>query len=140
MNILLVCTGNTCRSAMAEGILKSLAEGQDDIYISSAGISTMDGLRPSANAIHAADELESDISMHQSRQLNAAMVESADVVLCMTTLHKDTLDKIYPQQKEKIRMLGEEDIEDPFGEDIEVYRKCASDLMYLLENYLEEIE
>ena len=140
MNILLICTGNTCRSAMAEGILKCLAEGRSDIYISSAGISTTDGLQPTANAIHAADEKEADISMHQSRQLSAAMMDSADVVLCMTAYHKEVLYKFYPHYKEKIRMLGEKDIEDPFGGDIDIYRKCASDLMYLLEEYLEEIE
>ena len=78
-NILIVCTGNTCRSPMAEGILKHLlkSKGIEHIDVSSAGTAGLEGYPPSENAVEATRVWDIDISGHRSRPLNRRLIESA---------------------------------------------------------------
>jgi len=126
---------------MAEGILRTMIEqkGLEDFYVSSAGIITANGLTASTNAIIAASGLEADISMHRSRQLTVAMLEAADCVWCMTQGQADFIGNTFSVNTDKVSVLGDEDVEDPFGADLEQYQSCATDIMFMLENRLEDI-
>lgn len=152
MNILFVCTGNTCRSPMAEGIMKLLLKNKNltGFYVSSAGVSACDGLYASTNAQIAAQGIGADISLHSSRQIDSNMLSCADVVLCMTPSHKSQLCCSFSQFKDKIYTLPEyvcssteqypTEIADPFGSDIHAYQKCASDIEALLIRLLKKLE
>ncbi len=124
MNIVFVCTGNICRSPMAEGLFKKLLEerGREDITCSSAGLAAPEGSPASINAKIAAQELGVDISEHRSRLLTRAIARDADMIVCMTQEHYDVLNSIIPE--EKLYILGG-GIDDPYGCDLEVYRACA---------------
>lgn len=124
MNIVFVCTGNICRSPMAEGLFKKLLgeRGREDITCSSAGLAAPEGSPASINAKIAAQELGVDISEHRSRLLTRAIARDADMIVCMTQEHYDILNRIIPE--EKLYILGG-GIDDPYGCDLEVYRACA---------------
>ena len=138
MNILLVCTGNTCRSPMAEGILKAILPGH---CVSSAGIMAQEGAGASENAIKTAMEKGIDISGHKARNLTKELVLDADLILCMTQGHKSMIEGV----KDKCFTLSEYagksgDVSDPFGKDIEEYRACFAQLEELLGIIAEKIE
>ena len=98
--ILFVCTGNLCRSPMAEGILKARfrSEGKHTLYqVRSAGAWTQNGLSASALAIQAMDELGLDIASHRSRRLTAEDVADASLVSVMTRDHKEALLAEFPE-------------------------------------------
>lgn len=130
MNILLVCTGNTCRSPMAAGLLqKALPEHS----VSSAGIYAQDGMGASENAVAAAAEKGIDLSAHRARRITAELLKESDLILCMTTVHKAMLE----QRGVKCATLGEyagtsEEVQDPFGGNLERYRACIEQLEGLI--------
>lgn len=137
MNILLVCTGNTCRSPMAEGILKKLLPNHN---ISSAGVCTVNGLPASDNAIKATAEVNVDILSHKSRQITKEMAENSDLILCMTNNHKKMLAGV----KCNTFTLGEfagdkEEIPDPYGGNLDKYRACRDKLEKLIKIIAEKI-
>ena len=145
MNILMVCTGNTCRSPMAQALLEQKCNERGlDVYVSSAGISTADGLLASNNAVIAVGELECDISLHTSREITSADINSADIILTMTEAQRDAIrvglgeDKVYTIGE----FIGTPEVEvcDPFGEDIDVYRECAMQLDEMLEEVADRLE
>ena len=88
-NVLIVCTGNTCRSAMAEGIAKKVAEEKSitNIEFSSAGVGAVDGYPATEYAIGAAAHWGIDISNHHSRMITKQMIENADLILAMAPEH-----------------------------------------------------
>ncbi|MBN1863549.1 MAG: hypothetical protein JW808_01475, partial [Victivallales bacterium] len=87
MHVLFVCSGNTCRSPMAEGYLRHLLEkgGRGDITVSSAGTSTADGMPPSRHSVEALKEHGIDISGHRSTGLTVELLKRSDMVVAMTT-------------------------------------------------------
>lgn len=118
MNVIFVCTGNTCRSPMAEGYLKS--KNIDGLSVISRGFGT--GEAANKNSVAAMQEAGIDISNHISRQITAKDVENADAIICMTDSHKNLLVSM-GVPKDKITVLSG-GIPDPFGGDLNVYRKC----------------
>lgn len=134
MNILFVCTGNTCRSPMAEGILKSYLREEDNILVLSGAISTTEGMPPSENAVTAMAELDIDISAHRSANINADVLSEADLVLTMTQAHKQAIVHYFGDDFElKTQPLLEYvgiggDVADPYGGSLEVYRNCRDQL------------
>jgi glycine hydroxymethyltransferase len=128
--ILFICTGNICRSPMAEGIFRHIMKGRRDIQVMSAGIGAMEGQAPSPYAVQAVKELGIDISKQRSRQLTGELVQEADYIFGMTHSHVDTVLLLYPHAAEKTFLLREfddtldifeKDISDPIGGSYDVY-------------------
>ncbi|MBE7025900.1 MAG: low molecular weight protein arginine phosphatase [Ruminococcaceae bacterium] len=136
MHIIFVCTGNTCRSPMAEALLRKKTEAHT---VSSAGVSVLFATPAAPNAVRTMQEYGLDISDHRSRQLTAEAVQAADRILTMTGMHKAVLCKLFPDAAEKTETLGEfaghpdRDVPDPFGGSMETYRACAAEIANLLE-------
>lgn len=148
MEIVFVCTGNTCRSPMAEGFLreKLKEKGQNDVRVSSAGIATVDGLPAAENAVAAMKDYGIDISLHKSRVANEKILCSASLILTMSTAHKDTI-RALPKYKDKNiftlkEYLGvdDHDVKDPFGMSLEIYKKTAGEINDLIIKLIEKID
>ena len=135
MNILFVCTGNTCRSPMAEGLFKKIVkENEDEIEIASGGMNAFEGDGANQNAICVLEEYGVDISSHKAKNVDAATIADADVILTMTNAHKEMLLYLFGGAAEEktytlMEYIGSEgDINDPYGGDIEVYKNCAKQI------------
>lgn len=127
--IVFICTGNTCRSPMAEGFFRALGgEEKTGLAALSAGMYTSDGLPASGNAVTAAAELGADITSHRSRMLTPELAREAKYLVCMTGAHYDRLCELFPDCADKIFTLLPEDISDPFGGDLATYRRSAAEI------------
>ena len=136
MKILFVCTGNTCRSPMAEGIFKKLTQGDESISCSSAGMSFCDGDAVSENAVIVCKEIGVDISGHRSKAICRDDVNEYDVFAVMTENRAMTLVSA-GVPKERIYIMG---ISDPFGGSVEVYRKCRDEIQQSCEKLYKKIK
>ncbi len=134
MNILFVCTGNTCRSPMAEFLLKACTNENDNINILSGAINTTEGMRASANAITVMDELNIDMRSHRSANIHADVLSEADLVLTMTDAHKQAIVTYFGDDFElKTHPLLDfvgigGNVTDPYGGNVEIYRACRDQL------------
>ncbi|MFD1064506.1 low molecular weight protein arginine phosphatase [Oceanobacillus locisalsi] len=104
MNVLFVCTGNTCRSPMAEAMLKNRAE--TDIQVKSCGISAMPGAQMSSQTKEVLRQQGIDMP-HEATPINDSLVQWADWILTMTASHKETLWFRYPENRKKLYTLKE---------------------------------
>ena len=130
MKILFVCTGNTCRSPMAEAFLNVIAKEKNDdtICAFSRGLAAY-GDSVSKNSLEAAKKHGAQIGSHISTQLTLDDICESDVVLTMTRDQSDFLKSEAKKYKEKIYCISEyadtEEIPDPYGQSLKVYEKCA---------------
>jgi RpiB/LacA/LacB family sugar-phosphate isomerase len=147
--ILFVCTGNVCRSPMAEGIFRQAIQGRGNYRVGSAGLGAMEGQPPSLHAVQAVKELGIDISRQRSRMLTPDLVAQADYIFGMTHSHVDTVMLLYPQAAEKTFLLREfddtldpfeKDISDPIGGSYEVYLNCRDQIEQGIVSLLHFVE
>lgn len=128
-SIVFICTGNTCRSPMAEMLFRVHGgEEKTGLKAESAGIFTQDGMDASGQAKTIAVNRGSDLTGHKSRQITDKIVENAAYLVCMTAAHYDAMLERFSYAKDRIFMLAGEDIADPFGGGLKVYEETAEQI------------
>ena len=139
--VLVVCTGNTCRSPMAEGWLNHKLAGKGWVA-ESAGVAAWGGDPASPEAVEVMREIGIDISAHRNRPLTRALVNEAAIILAMTDGHRREIERRFPEAAAKIRLVKSfgaapaEDVADPFGASADVYRHVRDELVQALGDFL----
>lgn len=147
--ILYVCSGNTCRSPMAEALTRKLLAHRLNVseaeleskgfYVRSAGALAMPGARATPQAVEAVRELQADLTKHRSQPLTLELIHQSDLILVMSSAHARAVQAMAPSASDKIVLLSDEgDIEDPIGAEVAVYRSLAAKMEQLIEKRLTE--
>ena len=152
--IVIVCTGNTCRSPMAEVMLRDELSrngiSQNDIKVTSAGIFAAEGEQAMPQAIEVMKERNLSLERHRSRRLTPVMIEEADLILTMTHAHKQSVLLMDAAVSDRVFSLAEytaelaadtrRDVPVPYGQPLDVYRKTAAHLEDKLQAVAEKLK
>jgi glycine hydroxymethyltransferase len=148
-NVLFVCTGNICRSPIAEGFFRRLLGNRRDIEVASAGVHAVRGQPPSLYAVQVCEEEGVDISGLRSQPLTASLIDRATHIFAMTGAHLETIHMLFPHGAEKSFLLREfeepgttvwRDVPDPIGLGRDVYELCARTIKNALPSVLAFVE
>jgi len=149
MNILFVCTGNVSRSFLAEMLLKNeIAPLRiDSIAVSSAGLFAYPGSPPDPQMVDFLTQMEIPMTEHEAKQITKQDVDWADLIMVMEKDHTDTINKLWPDAKDKVELLGNfiaegqnpDDIIDPFGKTPYHYRLAQSQISLAIKNLVKTL-
>ena len=141
MRITFVCSGNTCRSPMAECALEEMLreEGIAGVEVQSRGVVANVGAGISENAKKALEEAEIPVKEHTATQITTDDILASDLVICMTERHKMRLGSL-PKVFTLHQMTGCGDIKDPYGGDEKVYKECLAELLAALKKLIPIIK
>lgn len=144
-----VCTGNICRSAMAEAYMKYLLKknnSEEKVQVYSAGIDADDGGPATAFAIKAIAEYGVNLKGHRARSIYSVDLSAIDEILVMTNEHKRRVCEIAPDSVKKVKLLkeymnsdGYMNIDDPWGLSYNVYKNCALEIVNCVDNLVKEL-
>lgn len=134
--VMFICSGNTCRSPLAEGLFKKyLAEKNiTEIEVSSAGISAFSGDEVSENSVTVAEKRGVDLSSHRAKNLNPQDLIETDLFVCVTESHSKVLERFCDSSR--IMTLN---VPDPYGKSLETYENCAKQIESYFPQILEKI-
>ncbi len=150
MKIMFICTGNICRSAMADALLKKMvAENNKNVEVYSAGVSAYTGDEPTYNAIEAMKEYGINLTNHRATHIENSKIKEMDLILCATLSHKRIVLQLYPSLEGKVFTLKEYvkldregqdmDIKDPWGYNLETYKLSANEIYNCLIELMKKI-
>ena len=137
LEIVIVCTGNTCRSPMAEMLLKQKLAAANDlsidqlpqhgIHVCSAGITANNGSPAADQAINVLGKQDLDLTCHRSQPLSYALANSADLILTLSNSHQQAIVNEWPEFADKTSLLASDgsSVSDPIGGSYEIYQQCA---------------
>lgn len=150
--ILFVCTGNSCRSVMAEYLLRVLLQraGRDEIEVESAGVFAISGMGSTRETQRVLQDVGADCSTHRTRMLTADMVEAADLIFVMESFQLEEVVRRAPAAKDKAHLLrrygveSPEDVQqpnipDPIGKPLEVYEVCFAEIREAVERIVKSL-
>lgn len=149
--VLFVCTGNTCRSPMAEALLRKKLEelGIEQIHVQSAGMAAAAATPASKGAVEALRNRQVNAEQHRSQSFTSELGNWADLILTMTQSHKHFLLTQLPDLRDKVYTLKEyvseeegagHDISDPFGGSLEVYEACAEEIEQAIDALISRLD
>ena len=153
MKIMFICTGNICRSAMAQWLLKQKLDDKEikNVEVYSCGVYAQDGDIPTWEAKRVMmDEYSIDMNKHRATNIVNSNIKEMDLILCATSRHKRDVLRIYPELEGKVFTMKEYvgydreyhdkiDIKDPWGYDIETYRSCIAEIDECLELLIKKV-
>lgn len=136
--IAFVCSGNTCRSPMAERIFNKLAKDRGiSVYAESFGVATVDGLPVSENSVKACSEIGIDLTDKRSNAVGSMDLKKYDKFYCMSQSHADILKTYFSIDEGKLNVMG---VSDPYGGDEEIYRICRDEIYNSIKEIIKEYE
>lgn len=150
-SVLFVCTGNSCRSVIAEGLFKKFLSDRGCSYIKvqSCGIISFSGLSPTENTLKVMRNAGIDVSGHKSTPLTKELIDNSDLILAMEDIHIDEVIRISPESSKKVHLLlkfaknesanGDFSVLDPIGKPLEVYERVSELIKGAVEKVADEI-
>jgi len=150
--ILFVCTGNSCRSVMAQSLMQQTLQraGLDVIEVASSGVFAIEGMSPTRETQRVLQDVGVDCTSHKARPLTVQMVDEADLVLAMEQFQVEEILRRVPDAKGKVHLLksygataqevvGNPNIPDPIGKPLEVYEACFMEIRDAIERVLKSL-